>query len=108
MLPVVTMPSNRSTSRPDPRACEGCSNGEQLGFGFSYAFQPIVDVTTRRIFAHEALIRGTVGESAHSVLSRVTDNNRYKFDQACRVKAIELARQNPARLKVGPVVPATP
>ena len=93
MLPVLDTPPQSVTFRPDPRACEGCNNGERLGFGFSYAYQPIVDVTTRRIFAHEALVRGTNGESAYSVLSQVTDNNRYKFDQACRVKAIRTAAQ---------------
>ena len=91
MIPILQAPSNSSTARPDPRACEGCGNGEALGFQFTYAYQPIVDVTTREIFAHEALIRGTTGESAHSVLSHVTDSNRYKFDQACRVKAIKTA-----------------
>ena len=93
MLPVVGSPSSGTTSRSDPRACDGCNNGERLGFGFSYAYQPIVDVKTRRIFAHEALIRGTAGEAAHSILSRVTDSNRYKFDQACRVKAIRTAAE---------------
>ena len=91
MLPVRETPSNGISSRSDPRACKGCGDGQRLGFGFSYAYQPIVDVTTRRIFAHEALVRGPTGESAHSVLSRVTDNNLYKFDQACRVKAIRTA-----------------
>jgi EAL domain-containing protein (putative c-di-GMP-specific phosphodiesterase class I) len=37
------------------------------------------------------LVRGTEGQSAFSVLSQVDEKNRYKFDQACRVKAIELA-----------------
>lgn len=91
MLPVRETPSHGISSRSDPRACKGCGDGQRLGFGFSYAYQPIVDVTTRRIFAHEALVRGPAGESAHSVLSRVTDNNLYKFDQACRVKAIRTA-----------------
>ncbi|WP_255551403.1 EAL domain-containing protein [Granulicella sp. dw_53] len=55
------------------------------------AFQPIVDVNARRIFAYEALVRGLEGESAASILERVTAENRYRFDQSCRVKAIELA-----------------
>lgn len=73
------------------RACAGCNNGVQLGFDFDYAFQPIVDLRTRTIFAHEALVRGPAGESAYSVLSQVNDRNRYKFDQACRVKAVAAA-----------------
>lgn len=64
-----------------------------LGFEFSFAFQPIVNLTSRTIFGYEALVRGPKGESALSVLSQVNDQNRYAFDQACRVKAIRLAAQ---------------
>jgi EAL domain-containing protein (putative c-di-GMP-specific phosphodiesterase class I) len=55
------------------------------------AFPPIVDFPERRIHAYEALVRGPNGEPAASVLTQVTDDNRYAFDQACRVKAIETA-----------------
>ena len=72
-------------------ACPSCANGERLGFRFSYAYQPIVDLDKREVFAHEALVRGVNGEPAPSVLSQVTDNNRFRFDQACRVKAIKTA-----------------
>lgn len=57
------------------------------------AFQPIVDLERERVWGYEALVRGPGGESAASVLSQVTDELRYKFDQACRVRAIELAGQ---------------
>lgn len=60
-------------------------------FSIVMAFQPVIDVPTRRIYAYEALVRGTEGQSAASVLARVTETNRYAFDQACRVKAIETA-----------------
>jgi len=53
------------------------------------AFQPIVDVETGRPFAFEALVRGSNGEGAGEVLARVTPENRYAFDQQCRVAAIE-------------------
>ncbi len=53
------------------------------------AFQPIVDVETGLPFAYEALVRGSDGQSAASVLSSVTRENRYAFDQQCRVAAIE-------------------
>ncbi|UVI39395.1 EAL domain-containing protein [Qipengyuania spongiae] len=53
------------------------------------AFQPIVDVVTGKVFAYEALVRGAAGESAGSVLERVTPENLYAFDQKCRVAAIE-------------------
>jgi EAL domain-containing protein (putative c-di-GMP-specific phosphodiesterase class I) len=60
------------------------------------AFQPIVDVARRQVFAHEALVRGVNGESAGSLLARVNTENLYAFDQSCRIKAVELA----ARLQV--------
>ncbi|MBR0558092.1 EAL domain-containing protein [Ciceribacter sp. L1K23] len=72
-------------------ACEGCRNGSGLDLSFSMAFQPIVNITDGTIFAQEALVRGLAGESADSILSGVTEMNRYAFDQQCRVKAIELA-----------------
>lgn len=55
------------------------------------AFQPIVAVSSRVVFAHEALVRGANGEGAAQVLAQVTADNRYAFDQACRVRAIEQA-----------------
>tara|TARA_R110000824_G_scaffold50961_3_gene142200 strand:+ start:53382 stop:54071 length:690 start_codon:yes stop_codon:yes gene_type:complete len=55
------------------------------------AFQPIVDVSQREIIYYEALVRGPNGESAFSILDQVTDDLLYRFDQACRIKAIELA-----------------
>ena len=65
----------------------------ELGFNFTFAFQPIVDISKREIFGYEALVRGVNQESAWRILSQVNDQNRYAFDQACRVKAIELASQ---------------
>ena len=74
-----------------PNSCEGCQNGIKLDFDFSMAFQPIYDSANERIWGYEALVRGTAGESAHSMLSRVEPQQKYRFDQECRVKAIELA-----------------
>ena len=71
--------------------CQGCRNGSGFALPFSMAFQPIIDMASGRIFAHEALVRGVKGEGAATVLSAVDDANRYAFDQQCRVKAIELA-----------------
>lgn len=82
--------SPAASSAPKP-GCSGCRDGSALDIDFSMAFQPIVDVETARPFAYEALVRGPRGEGAASVLDRVTDQNRYAFDQACRVKAIETA-----------------
>ena len=58
---------------------------------FTMAFQPIVDLARREIFAHEALVRGATGAGALEVLSRVSRQDRFAFHEACRVKAIELA-----------------
>jgi EAL domain-containing protein (putative c-di-GMP-specific phosphodiesterase class I) len=71
--------------------CNACRPGEDLPFEFTMAFQPIVDVRERKVFAYEALIRGLKGEGAETILPQVTVDNRYVFDQACRVKAVELA-----------------
>ncbi len=71
--------------------CAGCADGAELPFEFKMAFQPIVDVAENRIWGYEALVRGPSGESAHSVLSQLTDKELYRFDQAARVMAIETA-----------------
>jgi len=71
--------------------CNGCRDGAAFDLPISMAFQPIVDVRAETVFAHEALVRGVEGQSAGSVLVQVSDENRYAFDQNCRVKAIELA-----------------
>lgn len=75
------------------RDCEECGRAERVGFQFEYAFQPIVDIHRRKVFAHEALVRGPNGESAMTVLAQVNEHNRYRFDQACRVKAIRGAKE---------------
>jgi EAL domain-containing protein (putative c-di-GMP-specific phosphodiesterase class I) len=55
------------------------------------AFQPVVDIESCATYAYEALVRPLGGGSAYDVLSQITDENRYAFDQSCRVKAISLA-----------------
>jgi EAL domain-containing protein (putative c-di-GMP-specific phosphodiesterase class I) len=61
----------------DP-SCKGCK--DLLDFDFTFAFQPIVDVEQQTIFAYEALVRGPNKEGAAEILSKVNDNNRYRFD----------------------------
>lgn len=73
--------------------CRACQDRPPLGIEFSMAFQPIVDMRTRTLFAYEALARGLDGGGAAQVLGQVTEDNRYQFDQACRVKAVGLAAQ---------------
>jgi EAL domain-containing protein (putative c-di-GMP-specific phosphodiesterase class I) len=70
--------------------CHACREAEPI-FAFTMAFQPVVDLQTSRVDAYEALVRGPNGESAAHILGQVNDTNRYAFDQACRVRAIELA-----------------
>ncbi len=71
--------------------CQGCKESSALDFDFEFAYQPIVDVRDHSVFAHEALVRGVNGEGALSVLNRVDDTNRYRFDQLCRTRAISTA-----------------
>lgn len=73
--------------------CSNCADEVGLEFDFTMAFQPIVNCADQTIFGYEALVRGLNNESAYSVISRVNDDNRYTFDQLCRVKAIALAAQ---------------
>ncbi len=72
-------------------ACEGCRTSSPLDFDFSMAFQPIYDAVADRVWGYEALVRGLAGEGAFDVLSKVSAKQKYRFDQDCRVKAIELA-----------------
>jgi EAL domain-containing protein (putative c-di-GMP-specific phosphodiesterase class I) len=73
--------------------CEQCTASTGLDFDFSMALQPIVNTTTKRVFAQEALARGLNGEPAGYVFEKVNAENLYGFDQACRVKAIQLAAE---------------
>jgi EAL domain-containing protein (putative c-di-GMP-specific phosphodiesterase class I) len=77
-------------SLPRQKRCEACQSATSI-FSFTMAFQPIVDLQEQRIDAFEALVRGPDGSGAGNVLAQVNAENVYAFDQACRVKAIELA-----------------
>jgi len=71
--------------------CGACRQNKPL-FPLTMAFQPVVDLESGRIDAYEALVRGLAGEGAAEVMGAITADNRYQFDQACRVKAINLAK----------------
>ncbi|MEO3680597.1 EAL domain-containing protein [Rheinheimera fenheensis] len=73
------------------QTCSDCLSGKDLGFQIRMAFQPIIDWQSKSIFAYEALVRGPQGEGAGWVFSHINETNKYYFDQACRVKAIETA-----------------
>lgn len=75
---------------PDP-GCAVCKDA--LEFDFTFAFQPIVDVIRRTVFAYEALVRGINGEGAGEILRKVNDESRYRFDQQCRIRSIFLAQR---------------
>lgn len=90
---ITLQPLAETVARSGLPDCGDCGAPERVGFAFDYAFQPIVDLGTRSVYAHEALVRGTAGEGAASVLAQVTVANRYRFDQACRVKAIKSAKR---------------
>lgn len=93
MVQGMNAMNHKAFSRPDPDQGFGCGGlcGEPFPIDFSMAFQPIVDTTTGTVFAYEALVRGTAGEGAATILSQVDDRTRYAFDQKCRMRAIELA-----------------
>lgn len=80
----------------DRFSCNKCADKGSLDFDFTMAFQPIINCKTKQVFGYEALVRGLNNESAYSIISKVNDDNRYLFDQLCRVKAIALA----AKLKL--------
>ncbi len=80
-------------SLTSPGGCQGCRGNPELALDFAFAYQPIVDVRDRSIFAHEALVRGPHGEGALTVLDQINDQNRYMFDQMCRTRAIATAAE---------------
>lgn len=63
-----------------PQKCKACRDGKSFETPITMAFQPIVDVEAKKVFAHEALVRGVNGESAGQILDSVTDETRYGFD----------------------------
>lgn len=71
--------------------CNACRHDTALPFEFKMAFQPIVDLSRGQVWGYEALVRGVNGEPAFSILDQITSDNRYQFDQAARVMAIETA-----------------
>ncbi|SDV48282.1 EAL domain-containing protein [Chitinasiproducens palmae] len=83
MIPVHLAGARRSNA-----GCEGCLQESGRDIPFTFAYQPIVDLAGRRVFAHEALVRGPAGQSAYSVLSQIDGESMYGFDQRCREKAI--------------------
>ena len=71
--------------------CANCQTDPAWAVPFTMAFQPIVHMPSGTVFAQEALVRGQAQESAAVVLGQLTPETMYAFDQACRVRAIEMA-----------------
>src|SRR5512143_4140047 len=84
----MALPYHIEDSRTDDFAEAG-----GVDFAFSFAFQPIVDAATRHVVSFEALVRGSRGEPSAEVFAKVPRENLYRFDQACRVKAIHVAKR---------------
>lgn len=87
----LTLSGPLAVSEQRKRHCSSCQPEMNLGFEFTMAFQPIVDVSQGRIFAQEALVRGLNEEPAGLILCQINEQNLYQFDQLCRVKALQWA-----------------
>jgi blue light- and temperature-responsive anti-repressor len=72
---------------------------DSSGFDVSFAFQPIVSIESRTVFAYEALVRGPSNESAGAVFDSVAPSHLHSFDRDVRAQAIGLAAS--LGLKVG-------
>jgi EAL domain-containing protein (putative c-di-GMP-specific phosphodiesterase class I) len=60
-------------------------------FRATFAYQPIIDIELRRVFAYEALARGRANESAGSVFASLKEGEVHSFDRDARAQAIALA-----------------
>lgn len=58
---------------------------------YSFAFQPIVNVTKGTISSFEALVRGENAESALHIFQQISPENMHQFDAMLRENAILLA-----------------
>lgn len=77
--------------RDEKGGCRRCDG--ELDFDFTMAFQPIMDIAAGKPFAYEALVRGVNGEGAYAILSQVKPSALYRFDQGCRIRALEIAHR---------------
>jgi EAL domain-containing protein (putative c-di-GMP-specific phosphodiesterase class I) len=84
---------NEKSNDCEKITCGNCAEANNLEFDFSMAFQPIINCNTNHVYGYGALVRGLNGESAYSIISKVNEENRYAFDQLCRIKAIKLASE---------------
>ena len=64
------------TVSQDGRPCFSCAEQGAIDIDFTYAFQPIVDITNQSVHSYEALARGPGNESAKWVLDQVTPDTQ--------------------------------
>jgi EAL domain-containing protein (putative c-di-GMP-specific phosphodiesterase class I) len=53
-FPHIPIDSSANTTHG---ACVGCRNDSPFELAFEFAYQPIVDFSSRTIFGHETLVR---------------------------------------------------
>lgn len=58
---------------------------------YSYAYQPIINVKTGKIFSYEALVRTSDNKSAMYVFEKVPKADMHRFDEESRIAAVALA-----------------
>lgn len=75
--------------------------------GYTFAYQPIVDVARREIDSFEALVRGPHGESAASVMGPMSKQVLQQFDIDARLQAVCLAARLNLRCRLNLNVLAT-
>jgi EAL domain-containing protein (putative c-di-GMP-specific phosphodiesterase class I) len=61
---------------------------------FSIAFQPIVDVQRRQVYAFEALVRGRNGQGYPDLIAHLSDEERRIFDRLATSKALRIAARH--------------
>src|SRR5829696_74887 len=90
-LAVTSRPRRRRFVPLTPWVSDLHRHGGGPGLEVTVAFQPVVDLDLRVVYAYEALVRGRGGAGAAEVLAQVPVGGRYAFDQVCRIAAIALA-----------------
>lgn len=82
-----------ATAKSCPSSVEtaSCACAQAIPMELKFAFQPIVDIRDRSVFAQEALVRGAEGQGAGEVLASVNQGNLHAFDRKCRIGAVKAA-----------------
>ena len=73
--------------------CDACGNAERVGFPLNLPTSPLWMCRRTRCLPTRRWCAARRARGAASVLAQVNELNRYRFDQACRVKAIKGAKE---------------